>query len=119
LLITLAIYGFTLQQGRSEHEARALTFTTLVLANLGLIYANRYWSRTMVASLLQKNTALLLITSATIVFLGMVLYVPLLRGLFAFGVLHANDILVCILAAIVSISWFEAVKHFGRGRVGA
>ena len=37
LIVTLAIYGFTLNQGRGELEARSLAFTTLVIANLGLM----------------------------------------------------------------------------------
>lgn len=114
LLITLGIYGFTIQQGRGEFEARALTFTTLVIANLGLIFTNRSWSRTIVASLRQKNTALIWISVSTITLLGLVLYTPSVRSLFRFGVLHLNDLLICLLAALISISWFEAVKYFTR-----
>jgi len=112
LLITLAIYGFTFQQG--QDEARALTFTTLVIANLGLILTNRYWSGTILASLRQKNTALLWIIASTIVFLGLVLYVPFWRNLFHLGTLHLNDLFFCLAAAIISIAWFEGVKHFTR-----
>jgi Ca2+-transporting ATPase len=114
LLITLAIYGFSLKQGRGELEARTLTFTTLVIANLGLILTNRYWSSTILASLRSKNTALWLILALTLVFLGLVIYVPFLRDLFHFGMLHLNDLLLCFGAGIASILWFEAVKYFSR-----
>jgi Ca2+-transporting ATPase len=114
LLITLAIYGFSLKQGRGELEARTLTFTTLVIANLGLILTNRYWSSTILASLRSKNTVLWLILALTLVFLGLVIYVPFLRDLFHFDMLHLNDLLLCFGAGIASILWFEAVKYFSR-----
>ncbi len=36
-------------RGYGETEARALSFTTLIVANLGLIFANRSWSQTIVS----------------------------------------------------------------------
>jgi Ca2+-transporting ATPase len=114
LLVTLAIYGFTLDHGRGELEARSLAFTTLVIANLGLILSNRFWSKNILASLRYKNTALYVILAATLVILTMVIYVPGLRDLFQFGVLHANDLALCFGAGIACIIWFEAVKYFSK-----
>lgn len=113
LAITLVIYGYNVN--RDASLARALTFTTLVLANLGLIMANRFRSG-ILRGLYNKNTAFWIITAATIVFLGLVIYVPALRSLFRFEILHANDILLCLVAALASILWFELVKYFMRGR---
>ena len=39
-------------------EARTLTFTTLIVANLGLILTNRSWSRTILATFRSPNAAL-------------------------------------------------------------
>jgi Ca2+-transporting ATPase len=114
LLITLAIYGFTLNQGRGEIEARSLAFTTLVIANLGLILSNRFWSKNVLASLRYKNTALFIIIAATLAILTLVIYAPFLRELFHFGILHPNDLALCFGAGIVCILWFEAVKYFSR-----
>lgn len=114
LLITLAIYGFSLRQGRGELEARALTFTTLVIANLGLILTNRSWATTILGSLRSRNTALRWIIVFTVIFLGLVIYVPFLRDLFHFGKMHLNDLLLSFAAGIVSVLWFEAVKLFSR-----
>jgi P-type Ca2+ transporter type 2C len=114
LAVTLAIYGFTLNQGRGELEARSLAFVTLVIANLGLIFSNRFWSKNIISSLRYKNTALLIITTATLTLLTLVIYVPFLRDLFRFGTLHPNDLAICIGAGIACILWFEAVKYFSR-----
>lgn len=116
LIVTVAIYGIVIKQGRDELEARALTFTTLVIANLGLILVNRYWSSTILTTLRYRNTALYSIIVITFVFLGLVLYVPVIRDLFRFGTLHATDLLICLVAAIFSISWFEIVKLMARYR---
>ena len=92
-------------------EARALSFTTLIMANLGLILTNLSWSRSMTATLRSRNVALWWVLGLAAAFLGLVLYVPALRGLFKFGVLHAFDIIVCLLAATVSVLWLETIKH--------
>jgi P-type Ca2+ transporter type 2C len=119
LAITFAVYAVSLGRGADEAVARALTYTTLILANLGLILSNRSWSRTMAATLRMKNTALWWVAGVAVIFLGLVLYVPFLRKLFSFGNLNATDLAICIVAAIISIAWFEIFKvlkgrHFFR-----
>jgi len=114
LAITLAVYSLSLWLGRGETEARTLTFTTLVIANLGLILTNRNWSSTILSSLRSRNIALRWIILSAIIFLGLVIYVPFLRDLFHFGILHFIDVLICIGAGVISILWFEGVKYFSR-----
>ena len=116
LAITVAIYGITLQRGWSQLEARTLTFTTLVIANLGLILTNRTWSSSIITSLRAKNTALWWIVAFTLVFLGLVICVPSLRHLFRFGTLHPGDLVVSLVAGIAAILCFEAIKYLGRRR---
>jgi Ca2+-transporting ATPase len=56
-----------------------------------------------------------IIVLSTLVFLGLVLYVPFLRDLFHFGFLHPVDILMCLGAGVISVMWFEAFKLvYGR-----
>jgi Ca2+-transporting ATPase len=112
--VTLAVYRLSLALGRGAVEARTLTFTTLVIANLGLILTNRNWSTTMLGSLRARNIALRWIVLSAIVFLGLVIYLPWLRNLFHFGILHFVDVLICVGAGAVSVLWFEVVKYFGR-----
>ena len=92
LAITLLIYWWTLNQGRGELEARGLAFTTLVIANLGLILSNRFWSTNIISGLRFRNKALYVIIAFNLVLLGLVLYVPVLRDLFHFAPLHPNDL---------------------------
>jgi Ca2+-transporting ATPase len=115
LAIVLAVFVWARGTGRGEGEARALTFTTLVIANLGLIFTNRSWTRTIFGMLRSPNTALWWVMGGALVFLGLVLYVPVLRDLFQFDTLHFNDIAICLVAGGVSIAWFELLK-FVTGR---
>jgi P-type Ca2+ transporter type 2C len=116
LAIVLAVWIIALHRGSGETEARALTFTTLIVANLGLIMTNRSWSRTIFGTIRERNVALWWVAGGAIVFLGLVLYVPHLRTLFRFGTLHATDLAICLVAGAVSILWFEALKRFGITR---
>jgi P-type Ca2+ transporter type 2C len=116
LLILVTLYGFALYRGKADSEARALAFTTLIIANLGLILINRSWSQTVLATLRSPNAALWWVIGGAAVFLGLVLYVPVLRGLFRFAELHWIDLAVCLLAGALSISWFELFKLVRRQR---
>jgi Ca2+-transporting ATPase len=116
LLVTLAIYGYNIQTGRGELEARSLTFVTLVLANLGLILCNRFRANTFKATLTSKNVAVRWIIAATLVFLVLVVYVPALRSVFGFGMLHPIDWAFCVGAGVVCMLWFEITKYFNRTR---
>ena len=110
LVIVLAVYSIALYRGQGELEARALTFTTLIIANLGLILTNRSWSRTIWSTLRTPNTALWWVLGGGAVFLGLALYVPFSRNLFRFSTLHLPDIAICLVAGLISIMWFEGLK---------
>jgi Ca2+-transporting ATPase len=110
LAILVAMYSVALRRGQGEQEARALAFTTLIIANLGLILTNRSWSRTMLGTLRSRNAALWWVVGGALVFLGLVLYVPFLRELFRFSTLHFEDLALCLTAGAISIIWFELFK---------
>ena len=114
LAILLAIFTGALYGGQGEADARALTFTSLVIANLALIITNRSWSRTIFGILRIPNPAMWWIAGSALVFLVLVLYVPFLRALFHFSTLHLNDLALCIGAGTMSIVWFETLKVLYR-----
>jgi Ca2+-transporting ATPase len=118
LAIVIAMFVFSRSHGDSENEARAIAFVTLVIANLGLIFTNRSYSRTFLRTLRAPNAAAWWSSIGALAFLAIVLYVPLLKGLFMFETPHPADLLVCLAAALASVLWFEALKTVGimRGR---
>ncbi|MEW5705682.1 MAG: cation-translocating P-type ATPase [Actinomycetota bacterium] len=110
LTVLLAVFGISLHLGHSPLDARALTFTTLIIANLGLIFTNRSWSKSIISTLKMPNAALWFVVGGALVFLILVLYVPFLSGLFHFTFLHPIDIVISLTAGIVSVLWFEGLK---------
>ncbi|MGB7541655.1 MAG: cation-translocating P-type ATPase [Burkholderiales bacterium] len=116
LAIVLAVFAFALHRGQEAEVARALTFTALVIAGLGLIFSNRSRSRNLVATLGTRNRALWWVIGGALSFLALVLYVPTLRQLFHFGTLHAGDILIAVAAGILCILGAEAAKRVGALR---
>lgn len=116
LVACAVVYCFGIYNGRNEMEARALSFTTLIIANIGLIVTNRSWSESFFTAFREKNIAFFSVLSGAVVFLSLALYVPAIRQLFRFSVLHVNDILICLLFGLASISWFEVYKMIRRKR---
>ena len=96
LVIVLAIFAIALGRGQGEDDARALTFTALVMANLALIATNRSWSRHIGEILRTPNPAMWWVVGGALAFLGFVLYVPFLQRLFHISTLHPNDIALCV-----------------------
>ncbi len=110
LAVVVVVFAIALHLGQDEAHARALTFTTLIIGNLGLILTNRSWSRSIVSLLRTPNAALWWVLGGTVVFLALVLYVPVLRDMFHLASLGAGDWIVSIGAGLVSVAWFEALK---------
>jgi len=116
LLAVLATFVFSMRSGHASDDARAIAFATLVVGNLVLIWANRSATKTVLETRENRNPALWLVTFGTAATLLLVLYVPYLRILFQFSVLHPNDLAAALGLGSVSITWFEMFKLVRRQR---
>ncbi len=116
LAVVCLVFAISHWRGQGEEETRALTFTALVISNLALIFINRSWHRTIRDTLRVRNAALWWITGGTMVFLGLALYVPFMRELFGFALLHVEDLAICLAAGVLGVIWFELLKIFTRRR---
>ena len=114
LTVVLVVFGVAHFHGLSEEEARTQSYTTLIIANLGLILTNRSRTRTILATLRTPNTALWWVLGGATVFLGLVLEVPFLQQVFRFGALSPLDVATCFGAGVFSILGFELVKFRPR-----
>jgi Ca2+-transporting ATPase len=114
LAIILVIFVLALYRGQGELDARTLTFTTLILANLGLILSERSSSRLSLKVLKSPNAALWWVLGGGLLFLAIVLYVPFLRHLFSFSILHPIDLAICLSGGIISLLWFEQLKSLRK-----
>ena len=114
LLAALAVLGYTLSHGASETEARALTFSTLVIGNLGLILSNRSWQHSILSTLNTRNPALWWVTGGAFGFLLLALTTPFLREVFHFGTVTPYQLALSFAAGLGSVLWFELYKVFRR-----
>ena len=110
LLSVLVVFLIALYRGETDTSVRAMAFTTLILANLGLIWTNRSRTRTIIETLRSPNGALWWVTGSALAFLAFVLYIPHLRELFQFSTLHALDIVICVSAAAFNVLLVDVWK---------
>ena len=109
LAATLGVYLFAIYGGVPEAQDRAMTFTTLVIANLSLIFVNRSWTRGLLATLRTPNSALWWVIGGALALLAVTLFLPLARDLFSFGPLTPSQLGISILAGLAGGLWFELI----------
>jgi Ca2+-transporting ATPase len=115
MIVVLGIFAASLQMGFGEERARALTFTSFLVANLGLIFTNRSWSSAARHGR-PTNRALWWVSGGAVAFLALVLTIAPLRAMFRFGALDLRVLALCLAAGIASVLWFEIVKLGARRR---
>jgi Ca2+-transporting ATPase len=114
LVVLVGVFATAYYSGHGEFDARALAFTTLMVANLSMILTNRSWSRTILETLKAPNPALWWVIAGGAGFLSVILSVSWLRRLFGFSILHGDDLLVALVSGLFSILWFEGLKLRNR-----
>ena len=93
------------------------SFTTLIVANLGLIFVEPVLDRRRSCrGSGRRNRALWWVTGGAAAFLACALYVPVLREVFHFAQLSAADVACAWSSALASVLWFDAAE--GRSTAG-
>ena len=110
LALLLGVYATARRLSHSDDVARAMTFSVLVLSNLALIFANRFWNQSTLLAHGGSNHAFVWIAVATVTVLGGILRIPVLSGLFSFATPSPVMLLAGVGTAVLSLLWFEAVK---------
>jgi Ca2+-transporting ATPase len=98
------------RMGVSELDLRALVFTSLILANVGLILVNRSFSSSIVGALVRPNPALRVLIAGVGIVLATALYFPPASALFHFGRLHWDDLGACLVVGAFSLIVLEVLK---------
>ena len=114
LLITLLVYFFGIKMQYSENVVRALTFVTLISANIAVILSNRSWTKNIFKIIISPNKSVKWVVGGAIFFLILILNVPFLLDLFQFGKITFLETIICVLLGFFSITWFEIYKEIKR-----
>jgi hypothetical protein len=75
-----------------------------------LIWANRSRTRIIPEMFHSRNYPIMGITAGTLILLGAALYVPAVRNMFQFAPLGASDAALCVVLALVGVTWIETRK---------
>jgi len=110
---------FALKQGMAENEIRALTFFSLVLTIVGLIFVNRSFSASLLTAITRPNRSLMIVVVVVASTLSGTLLWPFATNLFRFGPLHLNDLAVTIGAGFAVLACLELLKPLWRKQLKA
>jgi Ca2+-transporting ATPase len=110
LIISLFVYFIGLKLGYAEKSVRTHTFVTLIVSNIAVILSNRSWTYGFFTILSTPNKAVTWIVGGAVIFLILTLNIPFLLDLFQFEKIGYLEFLVCTVAGLLSITWFEVYK---------
>ncbi|WP_462252398.1 cation-translocating P-type ATPase [Ferruginibacter sp.] len=113
LMITAACLGigfYYMQNGNDESTVRTIIFITLLFSNIFLTLVNRSFIYSIFKTLRYKNNLVPLIIGSTLIFIGVMIYVPFVRDLFRLSQLSFEVIVACIVVAIAGTLWIDIWK---------
>jgi Ca2+-transporting ATPase len=110
LLITLIVYFTGLNLGYGNNEVRTMAFITLIAANISIILTNRSWTDNIFGIITTPNKAVSWVVGGALFFMVLILNIPFFLQLFQFEKLHPVNIIICSIAGITTIIWFEIYK---------
>jgi len=111
---TLGAYQLAVGQGHPEELVRAMVFSTLVVANIGLTLVNRSFTASIFTTYTHHNQLLrgmLLLTAGLLLAL---LYVPLFREFFQLASPSLLQLGTAVAIGLGSVVWFEVYKWVKR-----
>jgi len=110
LLAVLLVFGFYYYLGYGEAKVRTVTFATLVVGMLGLIFVNRSRSQNLWRTLRLPNAAVWWVVGGALSFLAGVIYIPQAREIFRFAELEWSDLMVTIGVGGLAVLCLEIAK---------
>lgn len=108
LVALVCVFLVALQRRENEAETRALVFSTLIVANIVLIFASRGGHSSLIRNLKAKSNRVLNgVAASSFLLLAVVLYVPDLREVFRFSIPDPMDLGISIVVGAVSVLWVD------------
>jgi Ca2+-transporting ATPase len=109
--LLLVVYAWSRHLSGSDDVARAMTFTVLVLSNIGLIYVNQTWGAAFRDTIHGFNRYVGAMAAFALTLLAVVLVLPGVARLFAFVRPPTSMLLTAVGAALLSMLWSDGVKR--------
>ena len=110
-IVLAIVYLLAAHTDMPDGDVRELTFVSLVLVNLALVWVNRSYAASLASLFTRANAAFLWIGLAAIAVIAVAVTWPPAEGLFGFGAFHGHDLAISIFAAVVMIGALEIIKR--------
>jgi Ca2+-transporting ATPase len=116
LSAVLTVYALSVNEGHTEGEVRAITFSSLIICNVFLILTDLSNTRSFIAVLLERSRVTLSILGAALSLLLLAIAVPALNFIFNFEYPGYAHFLPAIGAASIMLGILEGLKWMRRER---
>ena len=110
----LILYNYFMHENYPLEYVRNIVFTTLILSNIFLTFANRSFSESIFTTWHYKNSLAPWVLLISCGFLLAINILPGLRNLFKLAPLSALHYMLCIAACLLCVGWFELFKKYTR-----
>ncbi len=112
----LSCYQYAVSNGYGEGVTRTMVFLCLISANIVLTLVNRSFYYSIITTSGYRNNLVAGMITITISITAVLLYFPPLTRFFGFSRMEGSQMLICILAGVASVLWFEGYKSYKRWR---
>ena len=110
LLMVVGVYYFSIHEGHSDAEVRAISFTSLIIGNVFLIFTSLSDTRSFISVILEKNIAVLVISAIAFTMLFLSISVPMLEDVFNFEYPGYQHFIPSIIGATAMLLVLEIMK---------
>ena len=106
----MILYYYFMKSGASLEETRTIVFTTLILSNVFLTFANRSFTKTIYYTSRYKNSLAPVILIISAFFLVSLHFIPFVRNLFHLATITQGQFWLCFGVSLACVMWFEMYK---------
>ena len=117
LALLLGIYGWLQYASYPVEQARAIAFAAMIIGDLWLVFQNRSWTRGLLRSWFQRNTALWWVVGSTLSILALALSVPAIGALFHFKSVGWGAFSQVMIPLLVLLPVLSASRLFKLSRL--
>lgn len=108
--MVVIVYFLSINEGHTEGEVRAIAFSSLIIGNLFLILTSLSETRNVIAVILEKNIAILIISITALALLLLSIGVPFISNIFNFSFPGYKHFKTAISGAIILLIVLETIK---------
>lgn len=110
LAMVLTIYIYSIYEGHSEGEVRAIAFSALIIGNVFLILTDLSETRSFITIVFEKNFLVALLIPITLTLLFLIISTPILRTIFNFDFPGYYHFLTSLIGASILLGILEIIK---------